>query len=203
MNDEKNFAAELNPQMQALRDATLEIEKHVSTAGWDAPVRVFALVNAKKALAQTPQLAAELPAEVTAVDAADDYTLFSIEQEGLPKADSLSELLAQIYWPETVDGTAISVERIVLPPSAEVNLPENEQEAMRVLQNHPARQDVRMVAARMRDGSTWGALRMREHDADEMVLSGSKLLESLCAALAVTFSELPSELPLELPENGF
>lgn len=191
MNDEKNFAAELSPQMQALRDATLEIEKHVSTAGWDAPVRVFALVNAKKALAQTPQLATELPADVTANDVTDGYTLFSIEQEGLPQANSLSELLAQIYWPETVDGTAISVERIVLPPSAEVKLPEDEQEALRVLQNHPARQDVRMVAARMRDGSTWGALRMREHDADEMVLSGSKLLESLCAALAVTFSELP------------
>lgn len=190
MNTEETHTA-LSPQMQALRDATIDIEKHVAAAGWDAPVRVFALVNAKKALSQTPQLAAELPAELLSENLTDDYTLLSIEQSELPDAASIGELLGRIYWPDNVDGAAVSVERIVLPPAAEVDLPEDETQALQVLQNHPQRQDVRMVAARMRDGSTWGALRMRDYDKDSMVLSSSNLLEGLCAALAVTFSEFP------------
>lgn len=182
----------LNPRTLALKEATLEIEKHVAKAGWDGPVRVFALVNAKKALAQTPELQENLALlHETNADSISEQTLFSVEQEGLPQSASLGELLSKIYWPDSVDGTAISVERVVLPPSAEVDLPQDEDAALKILQNHPARQEVRMVAALMRDGETWGALRMRKHDQDSMVLSGEKILDGLCTALAVTFEEFP------------
>ncbi|TBW21631.1 hypothetical protein EZJ44_06610 [Arcanobacterium bovis] len=172
---------------QALRNATLEIEKHVAGGGWDGPIRLFALVKARAALDLNPALAEELPADVKAESISDPDTLFSVEQEDLPKADSLNELLGQIMWPEEVDGAAISVERIVLPPSAEVNLPEDEVEAQKVLQSHPDRQDVRMVAAVLRSGETWSAIRMKDHDADDMVLSGSELVQGLSEALKMTF----------------
>ncbi|MDR6939255.1 PPA1309 family protein [Arcanobacterium hippocoleae] len=191
MNDSNDPA--LSPQTQALRDATIEIEQYVAKAGWDAPIRIFALVNVQKALAANPELAKELSADenLAATHLATAHTLFSVEQEGLPAADSITELLGQIYWPADVDGVAISVERVILPPSAEVELPTDEQAAMKILQAHPQRQDVRMVAALMRDGATWGALRMRDHDRDELVLSGAELLSGLCAALEVTFTQLP------------
>ncbi|MBM7825805.1 hypothetical protein JOD55_001632 [Arcanobacterium pluranimalium] len=171
----------------ALRNATLEIEKHVARGGWDGPIRLFALVKARAALDLNPALADELPADVKADSISDPNVLFSVEQEELPQADSLNELLGQIMWPEEVDGAAISVERIVLPPSAETNLPSDDLEAQKILENHPDRQDVRMVAAVLRTGETWSAIRMKEHDADDMVLSGSDLVEGLTAALKTTF----------------
>ncbi|WP_448630106.1 hypothetical protein [Cellulomonas soli] len=38
----------------ALADAVREIEHHVAAAGWDAPVRVFALVRTQAALEASP-----------------------------------------------------------------------------------------------------------------------------------------------------
>ncbi len=173
----------------ALRNVTLEIEKHVAKGGWDAPLRLFALIKAQAALAANPQLANELPADVQTAAITDPHTLFSVEQEELPEFANLNELLSTITWPPQVDGAAIAVERIVLPPSAEVGLPDDPQALEKVLQTHPQRQDVRMVAAVMRDGSTWSAIRMKEHDHDDMVLSGANLVEGLITALKTTFSD--------------
>lgn len=173
----------------ALRNVTLEIEKHVAKGGWDAPIRLFALIKAQAALAANPQLAKELPADVQAEAITDPNTLFSVEQEQLPEFSSLGELLGSIIWPAEVDGAAICCERIVLPPSAELDLPTDDSELKKVLATHPQRQDVRMVAAVMRDGSTWGAIRMKEHDHDEMVLSGANIVEGLTEALKQTFDE--------------
>lgn len=184
-----NMTAEqiLDSKTNSLRDATLDIERHVARGGWDAPLRLFALVRAQEALAQNPELAQELPADVQADAINDPNILFSVEQEGLPQTSSLEELLSMIMWPDEVDGAAISVERIVLPPSAEVNLPEDENEALKVLQNHPEREDVRMVVAVLRDGTSWCALRMKSHDDDDQVLSGADLVGGLTAALQSTF----------------
>lgn len=184
-----NMTAEqiLDSKTNSLRDATLDIERHVARGGWDAPLRLFALVRAQEALAQNPELAQELPADVQADAINDPNILFSVEQEGLPQTSSLEELLSTIMWPDEVDGAAISVERIVLPPSAEVNLPEDENEALKVLQNHPEREDVRMVVAVLRDGTSWCALRMKSHDDDDQVLSGADLVGGLTAALQSTF----------------
>lgn len=179
--------SELTKNASALRDATLDIERHVARGGWDGPIRLFALIRAQAALAANPELADELPADVKADSIDDPNVLFSVEQEDLPQVSTLEELLARIVWPEEVDGAAISVERIVLPPSAEVNLPKDEAEAVKVLQSHPDRQDVRMVVSVLRDGQTWSALRMKTHDDDSKVLSGEDLISGLTAALKSTF----------------
>ncbi|NLI04726.1 MAG: hypothetical protein GX483_05570 [Actinomycetaceae bacterium] len=173
--------------LSALRDATLEIERHVARGGWDGPVRIFALVKAQAALAANPELAEELPADVQVDAITDPNTLFSVEQEDLPHANTLEELLGSIVWPDSVDGAALSVERIVLPPSAEVNLPEDEAEALEVLKTHPQREDVRMVVATLRAGETWSAIRMKSHDEDASVLSAEDLVPGLAAALQQTF----------------
>lgn len=177
-------------EKNALRDATLEIERHVARGGWDGPVRLFALVRAQAALAANPELAQELPADVQAEAITDPETLFSVEQEDLPQVDSLSELVGRIVWPEEVDGAALSVERVILPPSAEVDLPEDEAEAQKIIAKHPQRQEVRMVASVLRDGRSWCAIRMKQYDNDDMVLSGPKLVEGLVAGLQTTFEEV-------------
>ncbi|QRV02558.1 hypothetical protein JTE88_02040 [Arcanobacterium phocisimile] len=178
---------ELTQQLRALRDATIDIERHVATGGWDAPIRLFALVRAQAALAKNPELADELPADVSAQSITDPQLLFSVEQEGLPQTSSLEELLGQIVWPDDVDGAALSVERIVLPPSAENDIPQDPHEALEYLRKHPDRQDVRMVVAALREGQTWSVIRMRSHDSDADVLSGENLVEGLTAALQSTF----------------
>lgn len=93
-----------------------ETEAHVAADGWDGPARVFALVDSHRALAADPSLAGVFP------ESPDPYQLVAVEQEGLPAADTLEELLAQLGWPETVDGVALTVERVVLPPEAEAEL---------------------------------------------------------------------------------
>ncbi|WP_216388406.1 PPA1309 family protein [Arcanobacterium phocae] len=178
---------ELSAEHRSLRDATLDIERHVASGGWDGPIRMFALIRAQAALAQNPELANELPADVHAQSITDPHLLFSVEQEDLPQTSSLEELLGQIVWPPEVDGTALSIERIVLPPSAEKDIPEDPAQAQLFLQQHPEREDVRMVVAAMRDGTTWSVIRMRSHDADADVLSGENLVEGLTAALRTTF----------------
>jgi hypothetical protein len=45
------------------------------------------------------------------------------------------------------------VERVVLPPEAEADLPDDEGAALAVLADHPLRQDVRLAVAAMRDGT--------------------------------------------------
>ena len=54
------------PMLRSLEKSTLEIERHVATGGWDAPMRLFALAHAQRALAEHPELADELPADVQA-----------------------------------------------------------------------------------------------------------------------------------------
>ena len=55
-------------------------------------------------------------------------------------------------WPEAVAGVALAVERIVVPPEAERDLPDNPEEAVDVLAAHPDRRDVRLLVAVLRDG---------------------------------------------------
>ena len=169
----------------------MEIERHVATGGWDAPIRLFALALAKNALAQHPELAGELPSDVQADAINDETTLFSIEQEGLPPVDTLEELLGRIVWPADVDGAALAVERIILPPSAEVTLPEDPVEAEKMLAEHPDRQDVRIVASVLRTGESWCAIRMRKFDDDAKVLSGANLSPGIVEGLKMGFAEQP------------
>lgn len=174
------------PRDQAVARLVIELERHVATGGWDAPVRVFALVRTASALDRDPSLAERLPADVVTAATADPEHLTAVEQEGLPAVDSLQELLGRLAWPETVDGAAVVVERSVLPPDAEAAMPQDEAEALAYLERHPAREDVRLAAAVLRDGVHACALRSRRYDTDDRVAVGPDLAPGLVEAVAAT-----------------
>lgn len=181
-------AADPTPRERALRLAVVDIERHVSTLGWDSPVLVFALVRTGDALLATPGLADELTPD--ALDAArqDAEHLTSIEQDGLPDAESLEELLGQLAWPEQVDGAAVAVERMVVPPQAEGEMPSDPDAALEYLTNHPDRADVRMVVGVLRSGESWCALRSRTHDSDDAVAGSPDAVPGLVEALSATLA---------------
>ena len=92
-------------------------------------------------------------------------------------------------WPEAVRGAAIAVERIVVPPAAERDLPEDPDEAVEALTRHPDRQDVRLLAAVLRGGRSVCLLRQRAHDTDDHVAVGEDIAPGLVHALAATFED--------------
>jgi len=171
-----------------LADAVVEIERHVAGGGWDAPVRVFALVSTARALEVEPDLAERLGADVVLAAQADPGHLISIEQDSLPAADTLEDLLARLSWPDTVDGAAVVVERVVLPPAAEEAMPVDPDEALAYLMAHPDRQDVRMAVGVLRSGESWCAVRTRANDADDAVAGGRDLVPGLVEAVTATFA---------------
>jgi hypothetical protein len=177
----------LSPAHAALAGAVTEIERHVARAGWDAPVRVFALVRTGAALEASPELAGQLPPEVVTAARADPTHLTSVEQEDLPTAPDLEELLGALSWPPTVDGAAVVVERVVLPPAAEEGMPADDDAALAYLMAHPDRQDVRLAVGALRTGETWSALRSRANDSDDDVAGGPDLVPGLLEALRATF----------------
>lgn len=180
-------APSVTPSARAsLAEAVREIERHVASGGWDGPVRVFALVRTAQALAAEPGLAAQLPPAVVALAAQDPHHLTSVEQEGLPASPDLEELLAALEWPDGVDGAAVTVERIVLPPAAEEDVPADPDEALAHLMAHPDRQDVRIAVGALRDGTSWCAVRTRSNDADDAVGQGPTLVPGLVEAVLAT-----------------
>ncbi len=172
----------------SIKQAVREIEEYVASFGWDAPVRVFALVQAARALELHPDLESDLPADVSLESAHDPESLFSVEQEGLPEADSIEELLAQLAWPDEIVGAAISCERITLPPDAEADLPADPDLIEDFLAHDPRREDVRMVVGVLRTGEAWCALRMKSHDAVADVLQSADLVPELVEQVRATFA---------------
>ena len=170
----------------ALAEAVHEIERHVAGGGWDGPLRVFALIRTASALAADPGLADRLPADAVAAAHADAAHLTSVEQDGLPQAASLEDLLGRLSWPATVDGVAVVVERVVLPSAAEAAMPADPDAALAYLMTHPDRQDVRIAVGVLRDGGSWCAVRTRANDDDGAVAGGGDLVPGLVAALAAT-----------------
>lgn len=163
---------------QPLRDVLTEIESHVGAAGWDQPARLFAL-------APTAELARLEPS--LGLSAADESALTPIEQESLPGDVPLHESLAHLSWPEEVQGCAVVVERVFLPPSAESDLPTDETQLTAAAQAHPDRRDVRIVVAVLRDGSRDCALRFRE--TPDRISVGEDLVPGLADALFATLQD--------------
>lgn len=167
--------------MSEIEQAVKEIEAYVAADGWDGPVRVFSLVDAETAMSVNSALAAELPAHATG--------LLSIEQEGLPSSDSIDELLGRLAWPDAVDGAAISLERVTLPPEAEAEIPDDAEEARRFVAADPRREDIRMVVGVLRSGESWCTIRLRSHDSQAEAISGADLVPEMIEALLATFAE--------------
>lgn len=177
-----------SPATTALAVAVHEVEQHVATGGWDGPVRVFALVATGRALVAEPALAGQLPPAVVALARQDPHHLTSVEQEHLPSAGDLEELLGRMAWPPTVDGAAVVVERVVLPPAAEAGLPDDPDAALAYLMAHPDRQDVRLAVGALRSGERWCAVRTRAQDDDASVAGGADLVPGLADAVAATLT---------------
>ncbi|MFC9462557.1 MULTISPECIES: PPA1309 family protein [unclassified Streptomyces] len=170
-----------------LTRAVLEIDEYASGLGWDQPARLFALVDTARLRAQEPGLAAQL-----GLDGEQEAAAFTpIEQDEVPADKPLDEFLGTIAWPDPVVGCALTVERLMLPPSAEASVPEGlgGAELARWVAKHPGRQEVRMTVAVLRDGARESALRLREKDSPTEVLTGSDLVPGLAEALAATFAE--------------
>jgi hypothetical protein len=160
----------------ALAAAVLEIERHAAQSGWDQPARLFALVDTSRLVDREPQLAGRVG----------DTELTPVEQEGLAAGHPLEDQLTTISWPETVDGCAAMVERFVLPPEVETELPDDPDAVATYVAAHPDRQEVRIVAGALRSGASYCALRLRAHDDDESVLGGEDLVPGLLDLVRAT-----------------
>ncbi|WP_456698679.1 PPA1309 family protein [Aeromicrobium sp. P5_D10] len=161
-----------------LRQAALEVESHVGSQGWDQGPRLFALVKTADLMAAAPDLVDQLtivPDGITAVE------------QDLAGGRELEELLTEIVWPDSVDGCAAVIERIMLPPEAEDSLPDDPDALVEVAAAHPDRREVRLVAAVMRDGQSHSAVRARE-PLDATLLEGPDLVPGLIEHLRRTLT---------------
>ncbi|NKZ08910.1 PPA1309 family protein [Actinomadura latina] len=167
--------------MSHLEEVVLDLERHSAQEGWDSAPRLYALVRSTELRRAEPGLADQLGLPP------DADTLAALEQPALPEKDAIEDALASIAWPDAVEGCALVMERVVLPPEAEEDIPEDEAEAAAFAASHPEREDVRMVVGVLRDGARHSALRLRRHDNDDEVLQGPDLVPAISAALAATF----------------
>ena len=181
----------------ALAAAVLEIEQHVGADGWDRPARLYALVD-------TAQLVQAQPDLVGAMGLDEDPapgSLTPVEQDGLHPDQTLESQLEQIAWPPSVLGCAAVVERLVLPPGADDDLPDEPGAQVQYAGEHPDRQEVRMVAAATRRGTTYCALRLRSHDDPASVAGGTDLVPGLLALLRETLSDDLTDDPHDDPQE--
>ncbi|WP_040312727.1 PPA1309 family protein [Gleimia coleocanis] len=173
----------------ALAQAVYEIERAASGLGWDRPTTVYALVPTTDLL-EIPELPEDMREHLQSTWNGNPAALTAVIQEDLPGED-LEDTLAQLGWPDSVAGAAVCTERVMVPPAAQENAPEDPVEAVEYFANHPDRDEVRLVAAVMRTGEAWCAVRARSHDNDDEVGEGSDLVPGLVEALFATF--LPAE----------
>jgi hypothetical protein len=183
---------ELSPELThdldvdpALAAAVLEIESHIAAGGWDQPARLYALVDTAQLVEKEPALAAAMGLDSSSAQG----SLTPVEQDQLSPDRPLETVLESIVWPANVAGAAAVVERLVLPPDADADIPEDPSRAEEFAREHPDRQEVRIVAGVTRSGSTYCALRLRAHDDDQSVVGGSDLVPGLLALLGATLEE--------------
>ncbi|HWL98500.1 MAG TPA: PPA1309 family protein [Nocardioidaceae bacterium] len=170
---------------QHLSAIAREVEDFVSTAGWDQPPQLFALVPTAELVERQPELAGQ-------VDQAAPLT--PVAQEALPSED-LAEALAGIMWPDAVHGCALAQEIVVLPPEVEATLPTGETTGdsdtmRRIAAEHPRRREARLVAAVLRDGTAACVLRLRATDdttdGEDHLVEHPELAPNLTDALLTT-----------------
>ena len=173
----------------ALEAAVLEIETHAATEGWDRPARLYALVDTAALVAREPALAAAMGLD----EASAQGSLTPVEQDQLAPDQPLEVALQSISWPPGVAGCAAVVERLVLPPDADAEIPDDRVTAEEFAREHPDRQEVRIVAGATRAGATYCALRLRAHDDDQSVVGGADLVPGLLELLGATLEEETEE----------
>lgn len=172
---------ETAPAALSLRTSVVEVEHYVGEDGWDQPGRLFALVPTADLLEAEPDLALELGVHSSTAE-----PLTPVEQEIDVNDRTLEELLGMIAWPPSVVGVLAVVERVVLPPSAEGDLPDDTERAVAFAAEHAAREDVRIVAGVLRSGEAHCVLRLKSRDDDDNLVHGTDLVPQLVTALRQT-----------------
>jgi hypothetical protein len=168
----------------SLEAVVRELDAHAADSGWDRPERLFALVETAELLSREPQLAESLGVAAGDVESAGSLT--PVEQEPLPPGTNLEDVLEAIVWPSEVAGCAAIAERLVLPPDADDQMPDDPDDAQAYAANHPGREEVRIVAAALRGGDSACALRLRSHDDADSVLTSPDLVPGLLMLLHAT-----------------
>lgn len=176
------LGAELDDTDPALAHAVLEIEEHVAGEGWDQQARLYALVDTAALVAQEPALAAMMGLDAASAEG----SLTPVEQDQLAPGVRLEDVLPTIVWPEDVVGCAAVVERLVLPPDADAEIPDDPRAAEEFAAQHPERQEVRIIAGVTRAGATYTALRLRSHDDAASVVGGADLVPQLTQLLGAS-----------------
>lgn len=182
----------------ALRDAVIEVERFVDDDGWDQPSRLFALVSTRHLVAAEPDLAGALAAHE---QASKPDALTPVEQDIDLSRRSLEELLATIAWPQSVIGALAVMERVVLPPEAESDIPGEREAAERFAAEHPRREDVRLVAGVLRSGAVHCVIRLRSIEGDDGLIDGDDLVPGLVLALRETL-EVEAGDDVRRPHGG-
>ena len=159
----------------ALAHVVLDIEKAASLVGWDHAPSLYALVRTATLLDQ-PDLPEELKDALRQEWDGTDTHLSAIIQEDF-QGEDLEDMLAHLAWPPSVVGAAL-----------EAQAPEDPDEALAFISNHPKATDVRIAAGALRSGETWSALRARTFDSDDKVGQGSQLVPGLTDALLASLS---------------
>ena len=177
---------EILDSADALVAALLELERHVGQDGWEQTPRLFALVRTDAVIAAEPEMAEQLGLRGTA-DGGHPDALTAIEQDHFRPSADLLEDLESIVWPDAVQGCALSLISSFLPADAEVDIPDDPQEAAEYVAGHELQQEMRVVVGADRDDHRHGVARLRTQP-DEL-LGAPDLVPGLTEALAHTLAE--------------
>ncbi|QDP98751.1 hypothetical protein FOE78_11640 [Microlunatus elymi] len=170
----------------ALVAALMELERHVGSDGWDQAPRLFALVRTDAVIAAEPEMAEQLGLRGTA-DGGHPDALTAIEQDHFQPTNDLLADLSTIVWPEAVQGCALSLVSSFLPADAEVDIPDDPEEAAEYVAGHELQQEMRVVVGADREDHRHGVARLRSQP-DEL-LGAQDLVPGLTEALAHTLAE--------------
>jgi hypothetical protein len=175
-----------------LRQVVVEAEEHVNELGWDQPGRLFALASTLELAAEQPELAAELG--ITSPSPGRPPLFTAVEQEVDSAEEPLEALLSRIEWPDSVHGAVAVVHRLVLPPEAEEEVPDDPMDAGAYALAHPQHHEVRMGVGVVRGGIAHCVIRVRAGDDEgEAVLQGRDLVPGLVSVLRATLEADPTE----------
>ena len=161
----------------------LEIESHVAAAGWDQPARLYALVETARLVRTSRRWPRAM-----GLDDASAAGLADPGRAGPARREQpLEATLESIVWPAEVAGCAAVVERLVLPPGADAELPDDPTRGTGV-RHASTRTGTRSGSPPgvTRAGATYCALRLREHDDDHSVVDGTDLVPGLLDLLRAT-----------------
>ena len=171
---------------EALAAAIYDIERELAGLGWNQAPSLFALVPTRFVLEQGEALDEESKQKLTMLLESSPDNLTAVLQENV--SEDIGDMLARIEWPPMVEGAAVAMERIIVPPQVEAEAPEDPQERTEFLMSHPDRDEVRMVAGALRSGASFTAVRTRSHDSEDQVVASSGLVPDLEKSLLATFA---------------